>query len=121
MDIKYIFSDSDVKATIYYITDSVEKSSLSFHVTFSFVLKAVQSFEKHKLNTEVTLNAEKSISVKRKTLPLVPAYTKLQHQQHANDSCKGQIAELNRLVLIFKQKKNDVIFNTLPTWKNCIC
>ena len=58
MDIKYIFSGSDAKALVYYITDYVTKSSLSFHDTFSLVLKAVQSFEKQKLNTDVAVNAE---------------------------------------------------------------
>jgi hypothetical protein len=58
MDIKYIFSGSDAKALVYYITDYVTKSSLSFHDTFSLVLKAVQSFEKHKLNIDATVNAE---------------------------------------------------------------
>ena len=58
MDIKYIFSGSDAKALVYYITDYVTKSSLSFHDTFSLVLKAVQSIEKHKLNTDAVVNAE---------------------------------------------------------------
>ncbi len=58
MDIKYIFSGSDAKALVYYITDYVTKSSLSFHDTFSLVLKAVQSFEKQKLNIDTGLNAE---------------------------------------------------------------
>ncbi len=58
MDIKYIFSGSDAKALVYYITDYVTKSSLSFHDTFSLVLKAVQSFEKQKLNIDASLNAE---------------------------------------------------------------
>jgi hypothetical protein len=47
MDIKYIFSGSDAKALVYYITDYVTKSTLSFHDTFSLVLKAVQTLEKH--------------------------------------------------------------------------
>ena len=58
MDIKYIFSGSDAKALVYYITDYVTKSSLSFPDTFSLVLKAVQCIEKQKLNTDVALNAE---------------------------------------------------------------
>ena len=58
MDIKYIFSGSDAKALVYYITDYVTKSSLSFHDTFSLMLKAVQSIEKQKLNTDITVNAE---------------------------------------------------------------
>ncbi|CAF1202328.1 unnamed protein product [Adineta ricciae] len=58
MDIKYIFSGSDAKALVYYITDYVTKSSLSFHDTFSLVLKAVESFEKQKLHIDASLNAE---------------------------------------------------------------
>ncbi len=58
MDIKYIFSGSDAKALVYYITDYVTKSSLSFHDTFSLVLKAVQSFERQKSNINIGLNAE---------------------------------------------------------------
>lgn len=58
MDIKYIFTGSDAKALIYYITDYVTKSSLSFHDTFSLVLKAVQSFEKHQLTPDPNANAE---------------------------------------------------------------
>ena len=58
MDIKYIFSGSDAKALVYYITDYVTKSSLSFHDTFSLVLKAVQSLEKHKPSIDTAINAE---------------------------------------------------------------
>lgn len=60
MDIKYIFSGSDAKALVYYITDYVTKSSLLFYDTFSLILKAVQSFEKQKFNCEVSLNAEEN-------------------------------------------------------------
>jgi hypothetical protein len=58
MDIKYIFSGSDAKALVYYITDYVTKSSLSFHDTFSLVLKAIQSLEKQTLNKDTIVNAE---------------------------------------------------------------
>ncbi|CAF1311364.1 unnamed protein product [Adineta ricciae] len=58
MDIKYIFSGSDAKALVYYITDYVTKSNLSFHDTFSLVLKAVQSFEKQKHNIDTGLSVE---------------------------------------------------------------
>lgn len=58
MDIKYIFSGSDAKALVYYTTDYVTKSNLSFHDTFSLILKAVQSFEKQKFNIDASLNAE---------------------------------------------------------------
>ncbi|CAF1623084.1 unnamed protein product [Rotaria magnacalcarata] len=58
MDIKYIFSGSDGKALVYYITDYVTKSNLSFHDTFSLVLKAIQSLEKQKLNIDAAVNAE---------------------------------------------------------------
>lgn len=58
MDIKYIFSGSDAKALVYYITDYVTKSSLSFHDTLSLVLKAVQCFEKQKISADVNANVE---------------------------------------------------------------
>ena len=58
VDIKHIFSGSDAKALVDYITDYVTKSSLSFHDTFSLVLKAVQSIDKQKLNTDIAVNAE---------------------------------------------------------------
>lgn len=58
MDIKYIFSGSDAKALVYYITDYVTKSNLSFHDTFSLVLKAVQSLEKYKLLNDSNMSAE---------------------------------------------------------------
>ena len=58
MDIKYIVHGSDAKALVYFIIDYVTKSSLSFHDTFSLVLKTVQSIEKQKLNTDIAVNAE---------------------------------------------------------------
>jgi hypothetical protein len=45
MDIKYIFSGSDSKALVYYITDYVTKSNLSFYDTFCLMLKATQYLE----------------------------------------------------------------------------
>lgn len=44
MDIKFIWTGSDAKALVYYITDYVTKSSLSFHDTFSLIQKNVASF-----------------------------------------------------------------------------
>jgi hypothetical protein len=58
MDIKYIFSGSDAKALVYYITDYVTKSSLSFYDTFSLVLKAVQTLEKYTPSVNTTISAE---------------------------------------------------------------
>ena len=58
MDIKYIFSGSDAKALVYYITDYVTKSSLSFQDTFSLVLKGVERAEKGLLNNDISLSAE---------------------------------------------------------------
>lgn len=58
MDIKYIFSGSDAKALVYYITDYVTKSNLSFHDTFSLVLKAVQSLEKYRFPDSSNMSAE---------------------------------------------------------------
>jgi hypothetical protein len=58
MDIKYIFSGSDAKALVYYITDYVTKSSLSFHDTFSLVLKAFQCVEKQNAQNTAAISAE---------------------------------------------------------------
>ena len=41
MDIKFIWSGSDARALVYYITDYVTKISLSFHDTFPLVQKRI--------------------------------------------------------------------------------
>lgn len=43
MDIKFIWSGSDAKALVYYITDYVTKMSLSFHDTFALIQKSITS------------------------------------------------------------------------------
>ena len=43
MDIKFIWSGSDAKVLVYYITDYVTKMSLSFRDTFSLVQKSITS------------------------------------------------------------------------------
>ena len=58
MDIKFIYSGSDAKALVYYITDYVTKTNLSFHDTFSLVLKAVKSMEKSPLGSVDSMSAE---------------------------------------------------------------
>ncbi|CAF4499574.1 unnamed protein product [Rotaria sp. Silwood2] len=44
MDVKFIWSGSDAKALVYYITDYVTKMSLSFHDTFALVQKSITSY-----------------------------------------------------------------------------
>jgi hypothetical protein len=58
MDIKYIFSGSDSKALVYYITDYVTKSNLSFYDTFCLMLKATQYLEKRATQINNNLSAE---------------------------------------------------------------
>lgn len=58
MDIKFIYNGSDAKALVYYITDYVTKTNLSFHDTFSLVLKAVKSMEKSPLPSSSCMSAE---------------------------------------------------------------
>ena len=58
MDIKYIFSGSDAKALVYYITDYVTKSSLSFHDTYALVQKAFQHIEKQSGENTTMMSAE---------------------------------------------------------------
>ena len=41
MDIKFIWSGTDAKALVYYCTDYITKTTLSFHDTFSLVQKAI--------------------------------------------------------------------------------
>ena len=43
MDIKFIWSGSDAKALVHYITDYVTKMSLSFHDTYALVQKSIAS------------------------------------------------------------------------------
>ena len=43
MDVKFIWTGSDAKALVYYITDYVTKMSLSFHDTLSFVQECITS------------------------------------------------------------------------------
>ena len=54
MDIKFIWSGSDAKALVYYITDYVTKMSLSFHDTFGLVQNSITSFKNsiHRSNTD---------------------------------------------------------------------
>lgn len=58
MDIKYIFSGTDSKALVYYITDYVTKSNLSFYDTFCLLLKATQFLEKQAVYINNSLTAE---------------------------------------------------------------
>ncbi|CAF4421338.1 unnamed protein product, partial [Didymodactylos carnosus] len=51
MDIKYIWSASDAKALVYYITDYVTKSSLSFYDTYALMLKGLKSIENSDIRT----------------------------------------------------------------------
>ncbi|CAF4393037.1 unnamed protein product [Rotaria sp. Silwood2] len=48
IDIKFIWTGSDAKALVYYITDYITKMSLSFHDTFSLVQKSITSLQKFK-------------------------------------------------------------------------
>ena len=80
MDIKFIYSGSDAKALVYYITDYVTKTNLSFHDTFSLVLKAVKSMEKSPLGGADSMSAEE----KSRRLVL-RCYNTLASQQELSD------------------------------------
>lgn len=75
MDIKFIWSGSDAKALVYYITDYVTKMSLSFHDTFALVQKSITS-----LNTSLHQNEEESAIDKSRKLVL-RCYNSLASQQ----------------------------------------
>ncbi|CAF5068049.1 unnamed protein product, partial [Rotaria magnacalcarata] len=60
MDIKFIWSGSDAKALVYYITDYVTKMSLSFHDTFALVQKSITSLKTSSNQTDTESAIEKS-------------------------------------------------------------
>ncbi len=60
MDIKFIWSGSDAKALVYYITDYVTKTSLSFHDTFALVQKSITSLNNSSYQTDTETAIEKS-------------------------------------------------------------
>ncbi|CAF1608295.1 unnamed protein product, partial [Adineta ricciae] len=60
MDIKFIWSGSDAKALVYYITDYVTKSSLSFYDMFALAQEGVKSVEQRETKTVSENIIEKS-------------------------------------------------------------
>ncbi len=75
MDIKFIWSGSDAKALVYYITDYVTKMSLSFHDTLALVQKSISSFN----NSYDQTNNESVIEKSRKLV--LRCYNTLASQQ----------------------------------------
>ncbi|CAF1355358.1 unnamed protein product [Rotaria sp. Silwood1] len=75
MDIKFIWSGSDAKALVYYITDYVTKMSLSFHDTFALVQKSITSI----MNSSHQTNNENAIEKSRKFV--LRCYNSLASQQ----------------------------------------
>lgn len=60
MDIKFIWSGSDAKALVYYVTDYVTKMSLSFHDTLSLVQSSIASLSNSANQTDNANAIEKS-------------------------------------------------------------
>ncbi|CAF4848503.1 unnamed protein product [Rotaria sp. Silwood1] len=75
MDIKFIWTGSDAKALVYYITDYVTKTSLSFHDTFALVQKSITSI----MNSSHQTNNENAIEKSRKLV--LRCYNSLASQQ----------------------------------------
>jgi hypothetical protein len=75
MDIKFIWSGSDAKALVYYITDYVTKMSLSFHDTFALVQKSITSI----MNSSHQTDKENAIEKSRKLV--LRCYNTLASQQ----------------------------------------
>jgi hypothetical protein len=75
MDIKFIWSGSDAKALVYYITDYVTKMSLSFHDTFALVQNSITSFN----NSFHQINSDSAIEKSRKLV--LRCYNSLASQQ----------------------------------------
>ena len=60
MNIKFIWTGSDAKALVHYITDYVTKMSLSFHDTFALVQKSITSLQNSLQQTDKETAIEKS-------------------------------------------------------------
>ena len=75
MDIKCIWTGTDAKTLVYYITDYVTKMSLSFHDTFSVVQKSVASL--HNPNNQLD---KENVTAKSRKLVL-RCYNTLASQQ----------------------------------------
>ncbi|CAF0939412.1 unnamed protein product [Adineta steineri] len=75
MDIKFIWTGSDAKALVYYITDYVTKQSLSFHDTLSLVQKCITS----NMNPSDSTNKQNAIETSRKLV--LRCYNALASQQ----------------------------------------
>ena len=63
MDIKFIWTGSDAKALVYYITDYVTKISLSFHDTLSLVQKCITSIvdPSHQMNQQNAIEKSRKL------------------------------------------------------------
>jgi hypothetical protein len=62
MDIKFIWTGSDAKALVYYITDYVTKSSLAFYDMFALAQQGIKSIEQQ----QATCGTESAIEKSRK-------------------------------------------------------
>ncbi|CAF1663643.1 unnamed protein product, partial [Rotaria magnacalcarata] len=60
IDIKFIWSGSDTKALVYYISDYITKKNLSFHDCNALIYKAVENFEKNESRINYTDALDKS-------------------------------------------------------------
>jgi hypothetical protein len=72
MDIKFIWSGTDAKALVYYCTDYITKTNLSFHDTYSLVQKAIELND----NNVITEN-----SVDKARILVLRCYNSLASQQ----------------------------------------
>ncbi|CAF1123482.1 unnamed protein product [Rotaria sp. Silwood1] len=75
MDIKFIWSGSDAKALVYYITDYVTKMSLSFHDTFALVQKCITSLK------NLSDHTDKESAIERSRKLVLRCYNTLASQQ----------------------------------------
>ncbi|CAF1366889.1 unnamed protein product [Adineta steineri] len=75
MDIKFIWTGSDTKALVYYITDYITKTSLSFHDTFSLIQKSITSFK------NVSDQTETESAIQRSRKLVLRCYNTLTSQQ----------------------------------------
>lgn len=60
MDIKFIWTGSDAKALVYYITDYVTKSNLAFYDMYTLAQQGIQSLERQEHSNTTDTVVEKS-------------------------------------------------------------
>ena len=83
MDIKFIWSGSDAKALVYYITDYVTKSSLAFYDMFALAQQGIKSIEQQQGANDSSSAVDKSRKLVLRCYNMIAAQQELSGVQVA--------------------------------------